>query len=224
MLEIFHGSRRIVDFPLFGEGNPNNDYGLGFYCTEHIELAKEWACADEQGGFANRYLLDDSQLSFCRLGGEEYHILNWLSILLKNRTFSLSEGLPSEARDYLLETFLPPYGQFDVVTGYRADDSYFGFATDFLNGTLSLQQLSRAMRLGKLGEQVVLMSPTAFAAIHFQEAVEAPGTLYYARRMERDTSARAEFRRMRREDRAKDGIYILDILRQNWKNDDPRLR
>ena len=68
------------------------------------------------------------------------------------------------------------------------------------------------------------MSPKAFAAIHFQEDVEAPGTLYYARRMERDTSARAEFRRMRREDRAKDGIYILDILRQNWKNDDPRLR
>ena len=30
-----------------------DDYGLGFYCTESIGLAKEWACRVPQDGFAN---------------------------------------------------------------------------------------------------------------------------------------------------------------------------
>ena len=33
-LTIFHGSGQIIERPTFGLGNPHNDYGLGFYCTE----------------------------------------------------------------------------------------------------------------------------------------------------------------------------------------------
>ncbi|MBR2627880.1 MAG: DUF3990 domain-containing protein, partial [Peptococcaceae bacterium] len=40
------------------------------------------------------------------------------------------------------------------MIGYRADDSYFSFANAFLNNTLSLRQLEKAMMLGKHGEQV----------------------------------------------------------------------
>lgn len=40
-LIIYHGSGEIIEKPQFGYGNPKNDYGLGFYCTEDIELAKE---------------------------------------------------------------------------------------------------------------------------------------------------------------------------------------
>ncbi|MCF0142741.1 MAG: DUF3990 domain-containing protein, partial [Parasporobacterium sp.] len=43
-LTIYHGSQQIVEVPRFGMGKPYNDYGQGFYCTENIELAKEWAC------------------------------------------------------------------------------------------------------------------------------------------------------------------------------------
>ena len=53
-LIIYHGSPKIISKPLMGSGNPNNDYGLGFYCTESIELAKEWACSVETNGFANK--------------------------------------------------------------------------------------------------------------------------------------------------------------------------
>ena len=47
--ELYHGSSKIIEKPLFGYGKPYNDYGLGFYCTEHVELAKEWACKDASG-------------------------------------------------------------------------------------------------------------------------------------------------------------------------------
>jgi len=53
-ITIYHGSRMVIRKPAFGMGNPNNDYGLGFYCAREIELAKEWACGEECGGFANQ--------------------------------------------------------------------------------------------------------------------------------------------------------------------------
>ena len=53
-LTLYHGSSLIIERPQFGKGNPFNDYGLGFYCTETLELAKEWACSMEQDGFITR--------------------------------------------------------------------------------------------------------------------------------------------------------------------------
>ena len=40
-ITIYHGSKQIVENPAFGLGRKNNDFGLGFYCTESINLAKE---------------------------------------------------------------------------------------------------------------------------------------------------------------------------------------
>ena len=40
-ITLYHGSEKIVERPMFGEGKIHNDYGRGFYCTEHLELAKE---------------------------------------------------------------------------------------------------------------------------------------------------------------------------------------
>ena len=89
MLTIYHGSPEIVKKPVFGLGNPNNDYGLGFYCTENLELAKEWACSSETSGYANKYTIDTKDLKILSLTGGEYNILNWLSVLLENRKFRI---------------------------------------------------------------------------------------------------------------------------------------
>lgn len=70
-------------------------------------------------------------------------------------------------KEYLLDNFKVNYKDFDVIVGYRADDSYFAFAQDFLNGTISYQQLSKAMQLGKLGFQYVLKSKKAFDSIKY---------------------------------------------------------
>ena len=49
---IFHGSEQIIKKPRFHSGNPHNDYGYGFYCTESEELAIEWAVTREHDGYA----------------------------------------------------------------------------------------------------------------------------------------------------------------------------
>lgn len=220
---LYHGSTKIIEKPVYGGGSPKNDYGLGFYCTENLELAKEWASTEQHDGFANQYEINTEGLSALHLNHSPYHILNWLSILLKNRTFIVTQGLPLEAMQYLLANFLPEYEKYDLIIGYRADDSYFSFANAFLNNTISLDQLRNAMRLGKLGEQVVLKSEKAFSSLTFKESIPVDSSLYYPKRMARDRRARDDFQQMKSSTSTADAVYMIDILRQKWTNDDPRL-
>ena len=221
---IYHGSQKIIKAPAFGEGNPKNDYGLGFYCTESLQLAKEWACTEENSGYANKYTFDMSNLKILNLSSDKYNILNWLSILLENRIFKISNDIATEGKEYLLEHFLPEYKDYDVIIGYRADDSYFSFANSFLNNTLSLSQLEKAMYLGKLGEQIVLKSKKAFEQIQFNEIITAEKEIYYPMKTARDKEAREAYRNERQGRRASDAVYLIDILREEWQTDDPRLR
>ena len=109
------------------------------------------------------------------------------------------------------------------MEGYRADDSYFSFSRAFLANGITLGQLRRAMRLGKLGEQVVLRTPAAFDAISFVEAIPVDASIYHARRLSRDRDAREDFRKMLTETQAGEEIYVSTIINEKWDNDDPRL-
>ena len=42
---LYHGSDHIIERPIYGKGNVHNDYGLGFYTTWDLEIAKEWFAA-----------------------------------------------------------------------------------------------------------------------------------------------------------------------------------
>lgn len=223
-LTIYHGSPQIIETPKLSKGKPNNDYGRGFYCTESIELANEWACSSETDGFANRFDFDQENLSVLTLTSGEFHILNWLSILLENRTFRMNGDIAHRAHDYIFEHFMVAYKSYDVIKGYRADDSYFSFATAFLNNTISLAQLEKAMVLGNLGEQVVLRSQKAFDRLTFVESTAAPRAIYLPKKLERDTNARAEFRQEKTKPSIEDEVYILDIIRGRWQNHDPRIQ
>lgn len=223
-LIIYHGSPKIIAKPAFGVGNPQNDYGLGFYCTESVELAKEWACSVETDGFANQYTLDLTGLSVLSLTGGDYSILNWLFVLLENRKFRIGGDIAKQAKSYIFENFAVDYKNYDIIKGYRADDSYFSFANAFLNNTISVAQLERAMVLGKLGEQIVLMTPKAFDSIEFMDSIAAPKEIYLPQKLARDTAAREDFRKEKGRGSLLTEKYILDIIREGWKNDDPRLQ
>ena len=222
-LILYHGSPEIIQTPLFEKGKSYNDYGKGFYCTEHLELAKEWACTENTDGYANKYEIDTVGLSVLNLSSEEYTILHWLALLMKYRKFRISTPIMKRGADWLKENFLLDLTPYDVVVGYRADDSYFSFARAFVNNEISLKQLSYAMHLGKLGEQFVLKSPAAFENIQFISYEIADNTEYYVKRKVRDNEARASFRAdLERDDL--NGLYMRDIIREGVQADDPRLR
>lgn len=182
------------------------------------------ACAKNHGGYSNQYVLDLSGLRVLRLNQEPYHILNWLAILAQYRTYWQKSSISEEAKKYIREHFFVNVEEYDVVIGHRADDSYFSFAQDFVSGTISLQKLSEAMRLGRLGEQIVLKSRNAFERIRFMGSEEADAEIYYDKKKLRDREARREYRQIRGENSVLNEIYILDIMREGMENDDPRLR
>ena len=221
-ITLYHGSEYIIEHPVYGAGNPHNDYGLGFYCTEDPEMAKEWACTDSHSGFANSYKLNTSDLGIMNMADSSYHILNWLAILVENRVFSTRSDLAAQAKAYLSANFLPDYRDYDVIIGYRADDSYFSFANAFLGNAISLDQLEKAMYLGNLGMQTVIISEKAFSALTYQGNTPADRHEYYPKRKQRDDEARNTFHEYKLN--PENGIYMIDIIRQKWRNDDARLQ
>ena len=112
-MKLYHGSKYIIEQPVFGDGNPRNDYGLAFYCTENIEMAKEWAVSEDCNGFANEYEFGADGLKELNLLDEKYNILNWLAILLENRIFRSNSELAEEGKRYILDNFLPEYREYD---------------------------------------------------------------------------------------------------------------
>ena len=223
-MRLYHGSENRIEKPVFGYGKKYNDYGLGFYCTESAEMAKEWAVGADRNGFANEYELDMEGLTVLNLNDPQFCILHWLSVLLQNREFEMSSLLAQEAKDYLVENFTPDYQSYDVIVGYRADDSYFSFAQDFISGTISYRQLSNAMHLGKLGQQVVLKSEKAFEQLTFVNAKVARAEEGFAKKQLRDKSARAEYFNSERNKRRRGDLFITQIMDEEMKADDERLR
>lgn len=224
MRKIYHGSVKIIEQPVYGAGRKDNDYGGGFYCTEDIELAKEWAAADERGGFVNCYEVEEAGMSFLDLqqmpegkssfSAEERLVLQWMAVLLDNRSVRLGSPVEKKGKEYLLSRFLPDISKYDYLIGYRADDSYFSYARAFLSNTLTVGQLSAAMRLGDLGLQYVIRSSRMFERICFCEAVSVDGRIYYPRRMQRDQAARQKFRSMLEEDMER-GLYLSNLMRNS---------
>lgn len=105
---------------------------------------------------------------------------------MTHRVFEVDLPMPREVKDYICKNFYINVEEYDIVRGYRADDSYFSFAKDFINGTISYKQLSKALFFGELGEQIVLKSQKAFDALLFTEYKKSLAELWHPKRMERD--------------------------------------
>ena len=77
---LYHGSEKIIENPIFGAGKKNNDFGLGFYCTESNDLAKEWAVSSLNDGYSNKYTLDTEYLKILNLNMTKENIPDKISV------------------------------------------------------------------------------------------------------------------------------------------------
>ena len=224
MTNLFHGSEIIIEHPQYKKGRYANDYGRGFYLTHSAEMAAEWACGSGQDGFVNEYKLDEKGLSVLDLNSGEYTILNWLAVLTKYRSYWQRASISERAKDYLQEHFFVDVEKFDVIKGYRADDSYFSFAQDFISNAISYRKLRQAMYLGELGEQTVLKSKKAFSKIVLVDYKQVDGEEYFEKRRQRDLQAKKDYRNLVGEADKENDLYMLDIMREGMRHGDPRLQ
>lgn len=164
-LILYHGSPNKEVLPSFGKGNDKHDYGRGFYLTENIDLAKEWAVCqpNKTNGFVHKYRLDTSQLKI--LDFQDFGVLAWLAELMKHRDAS-----DSKRYRLLAKKFIERYGintkNYDVIKGWRANASYFYIAKEFVRDNIDLDILEELLSLGGLGIQYCIKSKQAYLQLH----------------------------------------------------------
>ncbi len=170
-MKLYYGADALIKQPVFGKGNPINDYGLGFYLTPNKEMARLWASKNTNGGYLITYKVNINNLKCLNLKRiNRLDILRWITILVSHR-FSHDEYITYKERiEWLKKNYSIDINEYDLIIGYRADDSYFMYSRDFVANELSINVLEDALTNGELGDQYVLISQKAFNNIKFINA------------------------------------------------------
>ena len=210
-MKLYYGADSLVTKPQYGVGNPTNDYGLGFYLTPSYEMAKLWASKNKQGGYLITYNVDIKNLNVLYLDNNtEEDVLKWITLLVNHRFSRDYIDSYKETINWLRDHFYPDLSKYDMIVGYRADDSYFAYSLNFLAGNMSVELLSGAMKLGKLGLQYVLISEKAFNNIQFESYEEVPYSSEYGKFRE---EVLYEYRNYIKNDNI-NNTFIRDIMRK----------
>lgn len=196
-LILFHGTPYKMVVPTYGKGEEKHDYGKGFYLTESIDLAKEWAVCrpDEENGWVHKYRLDTEELKI--LDFQDKGVLAWLAELMKHR-----DAADSKRYRMLAKKFIEKYGvdadEYDVIRGWRANASYFYIAKEFVRDNIDMDILEELLSLGSLGIQYCIKSERAYSKLH--EIEDGLQTVQYAEFNEkynqRDITARQRMREL----------------------------
>jgi hypothetical protein len=194
---LFHGSPNQVVTPVWGLGEERHDYGKGFYLTENIELAKEWAVCrpDASQGWVHKFELETSELKILDFQNE--NILSWLAELMKHR-----EAADSKRYRMLAQKFIEKYGVetegYDVIKGWRANASYFYIAKSFVRDEIDVEVLEELLSLGGLGLQYCIKSEKAYSILHErkEDCFRVEYDEFNEKYNQRDISARRKMREL----------------------------
>lgn len=201
-LILYHGSTIKEFTPEFGKGKEKHDYGKGFYLTEDLALAQEWAVCDPtpNTGWVHKYELDCTNLKIFDF--QNAGVLAWLAELMKHRAAS-----DSKRYRVLAEKFINKNGidvsDYDVIKGWRADASYFYIAKEFVRDNVDIEILEELLTLGGLGIQYCLKSELAFSKLYEikDDLISVDYSKYNALYDKRDTTARNKMRELIDSDR-----------------------
>lgn len=201
---LFHGTSNKVVTPTFGLGDEKHDYGKGFYLTDSLELAKEWAVCipNDTNGWIHKYELDTDGLKI--LDFQENNVLAWLAELMKHR-----DAADSKRYRMLAGKFIEKYGidtaEYDVIKGWRANASYFNIAKEFVRDNIDMDILEELLSLDGLGIQYCIKSELAYSKLReYPDGLLAVDHAEFNNRYnQRDISARKNMRNLVDSDRNK---------------------
>ncbi len=217
-MKIFHGSKKIIKEPKYKGSNSENDYGASFYLTFDLEAAKAWACRNDSAGVVNEYDFNFEKYQNLKIldltNGDKFSVLNWLSILVHFRELDSAFLRKNQYTINWLKKFYINVEEYDVIKGYRADDSYFRFPKSFLNNDLAFEDLEYAFKLGNLGVQYAFMSEKAIKILKFKKTIECEESFvgdYYSKVQE----ATKVFDELVNQEKDPKKHYILDLIRED---------
>lgn len=197
MIKVFHGSDHIIKSPCYLGGKADNDYGNGFYTTEFEDRARSWAVlnGDAEKSIVNAYYLEVEELRVLDLN--EHGVLAWIAEVVSHR--GTNQEAASIVGNRLVEKYCPVDEEYDIIKGYRADDSYTQVVEAFLLNQINVYEVERLFYKGSLGNQIFLKSEKAFEHIKWIEAYSAEhreeykkADLYARREVNKFLSARMQ--------------------------------
>lgn len=214
IIKIYHGTKDNNLIPNFKFNNSNNDYGKGFYTTPYSDLGKEWAYASYSRGdegYLYTYEINIKNLNILNL--TTLDTMHWLAELLYNREIesesreALQDTINSVIKKYKIDT-----SEYDIIIGYRADDSYFTYATDFISGAIYRDTLEGALRNGNLGIQVFIKSEKALGLLKQIGKPEPVDIKYKDLYLKRDKQAREKYQRDKRNQTSRLKQRVFDFI------------
>jgi len=216
---IYHGSKHIIDKPVTGGSNPTNDYGPSFYMTLDLLSAKMWACRKDELGVVNKYTIRKSDFMKLKIldltDKRKYSVLNWVAILIHFRKLDQRFLINNqEAIDWLRQYYID-VSQYDVVIGFRADDSYFRFPKEFISGGLAYDDLENVYQLGDLGIQYAFMSEKAIASLKYVSSLECEPS-FIGKYHEAVSKANKQLEDLLDQPVQSSKTYIIDLVRKSY--------
>ena len=177
-IQVYHGSDHIIQTPVYLGGKDDNDYGNGFYTTEYEDRAKSWAAlnGDPSHSIVNKYELDLNGLNVLDLA--DFGVLTWIAEVVSNR--GTSQEMTEILGKRLVEMYKVDTSLYDIIKGYRADDSYTQVIEAFLLNQINIAEVERLFYKGSLGNQIFLKSEKAFSQIKWFGSYETASEEKYA--------------------------------------------
>lgn len=217
-MKIYHGSKVVIKEPNVKGSNELNDYGPSFYLTKDLEAAKSWACKNDSIGIVNEYEIRDQSFDSLKIldltNKTKFSVLNWMAILMHFRQLDTSFIRNNELTLNWLKKYYIDVNEYDVIIGFRADDSYFRFPLRFISNDLAFEDLEDVFLSGELGVQYAFMSQRAIKMLKFQNAIECDSK-YLGHYYSIVSKASKEFDELVNRPRDPNKKYILDLMRED---------
>ena len=217
-MNIYHGSKRIIKEPIPKGSDPHNDYGPAFYLTLDLDSAKSWACKNDSVGIVNKYSVEKRNFEHLKIldltNKNKYNVLHWIAILMHYRVLDSSFKKNNQLVLEWLDKYYIDINQYDVVIGFRADDSYFKFPSKFVSNDLAIEDMNEIFLLGSLGVQYAFISEKAIKSLKFVSSIECDESFlghYYSI----VKKASGEFDILLNRTRDPKKHYVLDLMRKD---------
>ncbi|MCQ2787098.1 MAG: DUF3990 domain-containing protein [Bacilli bacterium] len=215
-MQLYHGSSYTISSPKVRGSNITNDYGPAFYLTKNLIDAEMWARRNNESGIVNCYLLNNEKYKSLKIldltDKKKFSVLNWLAILMHFR--ELKTNFINKNQEVLnwLSLYYIDVTKYDIVIGYRADDAYFRFPREFIEGNLAYEDLKEVYLLGNLGIQLAFISEKAIKALKFKKVLKCEQEFKNAY-LDNTLKATSRFDVILNKPKSAKKHYVLDLVR-----------
>ena len=152
-MDLFHGSKDIVEFPEIRKAIFNKDFYFGFYCTRYREQAERWATRYGKKGYINKYVyVPNEQLKYLKF-----------------------KDMTEEWLDFIVACRLGKPHTYDIVEGPMANDTIFNYVQNFIDKKISRAAFWELAKFNHPTHQISFHTISALDTLTFEGSEEVYG-------------------------------------------------